>query len=56
MLTQGPIPDPKFKLNISSFLTLPPLSDCLIYTKNSMSILLLLQKMGGWVRWGEVDL
>ena len=29
MLTQGPAPDPKCKLNISSFLTLPHLSDCL---------------------------
>ena len=30
MLTQGPAPDPKCKLIISSFLTLPYLLDCLI--------------------------
>ena len=40
--TQGPAPDPKCKLNISSFLTLPHLSDCLICTMNSVSIILLL--------------
>ena len=48
-------PDPKCKLNIS-FLTLPHLSDCFICTRNSMSIVLLLQMMGGWDRWGVVDL
>ena len=42
MLTQGPAPDPKCKLNISSFLTLPHLLDCLICTRNSVSIVLLL--------------
>ena len=42
MLTQGPAPDPKCKLNISSFFTLPHLLDCLICTKNSVSIVLLL--------------
>ena len=42
MLTQGPAPDPKCKLNISSFLTLPHFSDCLICTRNSVSIILLL--------------
>ena len=42
MLTQGPAPDPKCKLNISSFLTLPYLLDCLICTRNSVSIVLLL--------------
>ena len=30
MLTKGPGPDPKCKLNISSFFTLPHLLDCLI--------------------------
>ena len=45
MLTEGPAPDPKCKLNIS-FLTLPHLSDCLIYTSNYMSIVLLLQMVG----------
>ena len=38
MLAQGPTPDPKCKLNISSFLTLPHLLDLLICTRNSMSI------------------
>ena len=44
--TQGPTPDTKFKLIISSFLTLPHLLDCLVCTKNAMSIVLLLQIMG----------
>ena len=56
MLTQGPAPDPKCKLNIRSFLRLPHLSDCLICTRNSMSIVLLLQMIGGWDWWGVVDL
>ena len=42
MLTQGPAPDPKCKLNISSFLTLTHLLDCLICTRYSVSIVLLL--------------
>ena len=52
MLTQGLAPDPKCKLNISSFLTLPHLLDCLICTRNSESTVLLLWMMGGWDRWG----
>ena len=44
MLTQGPPPDPKCKLNISSFLTLPDLSDCLTCTRNSVGM--------GWVGGG----
>ena len=52
MLTQGPAPDPKCKLIMSSFLTLPHLLDCLICTRNAMPIVLLLQMMGGWDRWG----
>ena len=52
MLTQGPAPDPKCKLNISSFLTLPHLSDYLIRLPHSMSVVLLLQMMGRWVRCG----
>ena len=40
MLTQGPAPDQKCKLNISSFL--PYLLDCPIRTRNSVSIVLLL--------------
>ena len=52
MLTQGPAPDPKCKLNISSFLTLPHLSGCLICTRNSMFIVLVLQMMGDGIgRW-----
>ena len=48
MLTQGPAPDPKCKLNILLLLRLPHLLDCLICTRNSMSIaLLLLQMMVG---------
>ena len=42
MLTQGPTADPQCKLNISSFVTLPHLLDCLICTRNSISIALLL--------------
>ena len=42
MLTQGPPPDPKCKLNISSFVTLPLSLDRLICTRNSVSIVLLL--------------
>ena len=54
MMTQGSAPDPKCKLNILSFLSLPHLSDCLIYSRNSMSIVLLLQMIGdgigaGWL-------
>ena len=46
MLTQGPTPDSKCKLNISSFFTLTHLLDCLICTRNFMSIVLLLQMEG----------
>ena len=46
MLTQGPTEDPKCKLNISSFITLPHLLDCLISSRNYVSILLLLWMMG----------
>ena len=56
MLTQGPRPDPKCKLNMWSFLTLPHLLDYLICTRNSMSIVLLLWMMGwggGWHRLGR---
>ena len=55
MLTQGPALDPKCRFNISSFLTLPHLSDCLICTRNHMPIVLLLQMMEGWDMWGVVD-
>ena len=53
MLTQGPVLDPKCKLDISSFLTLPHLLDYLICTRKSVSIILLLWMMGEW--WGVVD-
>ena len=46
MLTQGPAPGSKCKLNISSFFTLPNLLDCVICTRNSVSIVLLLRTMG----------
>ena len=55
MLTQEPAPDSKCKLNISSFFTLPHLLECLICTRNSVSIVLFLQIMGGWHRWGVVN-
>ena len=47
MVSQGPAPVPKSKLIISSFLTVPHLLDCPICTKNTMSIVLLLQMMRG---------
>ena len=56
MLTQGPAPDAKCQLVISPFLTLPRLPDCFIFTRNAMSIVLLLQLMEGWTQWGVVDL
>ena len=40
MPTQGLTPDPKCKLIISTFLKLPHLLDCLICTRNTMSIVL----------------
>ena len=54
-LSPGPTPDPKCKLNISSFRTLPNLLDCLICTRNSVPIVLLLWMMGAWDRLGLVD-
>ena len=54
---KGPheIPDPKCNSIISSFLALPHLLDCLICTRNAMPIVLLLQIMGEWDKWGVVD-
>ena len=49
MLTLGPAPDFKCKLNISSFLTLPRLLDYIICTRNSVSIVLLLWMISGWL-------
>ena len=56
MLTQGPTPDTKCNLIISTFLTLPDLLDCLLYASNAMSIVLLLQMTGGEDRLGVVNL
>ena len=55
MLTQGPVPYPNCKLNISSFLKLPHLLDSLISTRNSVPIVLLLSMMRGWDRWAVLD-
>ena len=55
MLIQGPAPDPKYKLIISSFLTLSHLLDCLICTRNAIPIVLLLEMVGRWYKWGVVD-
>ena len=52
MLTQGPALDPKCKLIISSFLTLPHLLDCLNFTRNAMSIVLSLQILGDGIGGG----
>ena len=56
MATKGPTADPKCKLIIPSFLALPHLLECLICTRNAMSIVLFLQMMGAWDRWRVVDL
>ena len=53
MLTQGPALDLKCKLIISLFLSLPHLLDCLICTRNSISIVLLLQMMGDGIGGGS---
>ena len=52
MLTQGPAPDHKCKLIISLLLELAHLLDCLICTKNAMSIVAILQMMGEWIGVG----
>ena len=53
MLTQGPAPNFMCKVNISSFFTLPHLLECLICTRNVMSILLLSQMMGDVIGGGR---
>ena len=53
MLTQGPTPVPKCKLDISSFLIHPRPFDGFICAKDEMITVLLLQMMG---RLGVVDL
>ena len=56
MLTQGPAPDPKCKLNLTSFLTLPHPLCWPICAKDIMVTVLLLQVMGGWEGSGVVHL
>ena len=56
MLTQGPAPDPKCELNITSFLTLPHPLHCPICAKDIMVTVLLLQVIGEWEGWGVVYL
>ena len=51
MLTQGPTPDPKCELNITSFVALPHALHCPICAKDIM-VTVLLQVMGGWEGWG----
>ena len=46
ILTQGTTQNPNCYLNISSFITLPHLLDCLIRNRNTMSTVLLLQLAG----------
>ena len=55
MLTQASPPDLNYNLIILSCLALPDLIDCLICTRTSMSIALLLQIIEGWDRCGMVD-
>ena len=52
ILTQEHAADSKCKLNISLFLTLPPLLDCLTCTRNSVSIVLLLWMVGDGINGG----
>ena len=54
MMTLGPTPDSKCKLIISPFLTFPHLIDCLICTRNVMSVVLSLELMVGsaGLHWG----
>ena len=56
MLTRGPAPDPKYELNITSFLTLSHPLHCPICAKDIMVTVLLLQVMGGWEGWEVVNL
>ena len=56
MLTQGPTPDPKCELNITSFLTLPHPLHYLVCAKDVIVTVLLLQVMGGWKGWEVVHL
>ena len=51
MLTQGPAPDPKCELNITSFLTLPHPLHYPICAKDIKATVLLLQVVGRWEGW-----
>ena len=48
MLTKGPEPGPKCELNTRLFLTLPHPLHCLIYAKDIMTKVLLLQVKVEW--------
>ena len=50
MLTQGPSPDPKCKLNISSFFTLPHLLGFLILPEIMCPLYCYYKYGGGWDR------
>ena len=56
MLTQVSTPNPKYKLNISSFPTLLHPSDCIIYATDIIIIVLLMQMMWGWEVWKVVNI
>ena len=56
MLTQEPAPDPKCKLNLRSFLTLPHSLHFLICAKDILVTALLFQVIRGWESWGVVNL
>ena len=52
MLTPGPGPGFKLKLNISSFLKVVQPLDCHVCVKYIIFIVLSLQMMGEWEGWG----
>ena len=52
---KGSHQNPSVSWIFSSFLTLPHVLDCLICTRNFVTIFLLLWMMRGWDRWGVVD-
>ena len=56
MRTQGPAPDLKCELNITSFLALQHPLHCSICAKDIMVTVLILQVNGGWEGWGVVHL
>ena len=55
-MTQELVPDPEYKLNILLFRVFPHLLDCLICTRNAMSIVLLIQMMVAIDFWVMNDL